>query len=405
VVSETVSASKSRPEIPAVSGRIEKRPDDWPSHKTQSIILRVICVLVLSGILVAGLWPFHAPRNQVRWLTGSNGLLFKRYGSIVSTGAFTSSASEDNPCSIEISLAPSRLDASGTILAFYRSENKEVPFALRQSLGDLVILWAGQEPAQNSRKSKIYINDLFNHRQPVLVTIVSSESGTSVYADGVLVRKFYSFRFSGNDLTGRLIAGNSPTTTDNWSGQIRKIAIYNRQLSPSEISEHSANLANGSQPTLAENSGAVALYLFDEHGGNVVHNRMDSATDLLIPERFFILHPQFLENPRSEFRPDWNYWKNVGINIGGFIPLGFFLCAYLSLSNRMKRAIGITIILGFAVSLTIEVLQAFLPTRDSGMTDLFTNTLGTALGAVAFAWIVKRTWLARAGVSIFAEPT
>ena len=233
--------------------------------------------------------------------------------------------------------------------------------------------------------------------------IVSSESGTLVYADGSLVRKVSNFRFSSEDLTGRLLAGNSPTTTDNWSGQVRKIAIYRRQLSAAEISEHSASLTKGVRSGPTESAGAVASYLFDEGSGSVAHNRLDSATDLLIPERFFILHPQFLENPRSEFRPDWNYWKNVGINIGGFIPLGFFFCAYLSTLRRMKQAVAITIILGFVVSLAIEILQAFLPTRDSGMTDLVTNTFGTALGGMACVWIVKRP-LARTGISIFGDP-
>ncbi len=33
----------------------------------------------------------------------------------------------------------------------------------------------------------------------------------------------------------------------------------------------------------------IALYLFNEGTGNVVHNQIDSATDLTIPERFFVL--------------------------------------------------------------------------------------------------------------------
>jgi hypothetical protein len=403
VASETISVSDLRPQIPVASIGTEKRLGNSPSRNIQIVLLRAICALVLFGILVAGLWPFHAPRNQVRWLNGGNGLLFKRHGSIVSAGAFTANPSQDNAaCSLEIWLEPNRIDSSGTILAFYRSESRVVPFALRQSLGDLVILHTGQDQPHNSRKPKIYINDLFSHRQLVLVTIVSGESGTSVYADGSLVRKSSNFRFSSEDLTGRLIAGNSPTTTDNWSGQLRKIAIYKRQLSAAEVSEHYASLAKA-QRGFTESAGTVALYLFDEGGGSIVHNQVDSATDLLIPERFFILHPQFLENPRSEFRPDWNYWKNVGINIGGFIPLGFFFCAYLSTLRRMKQAVAITIVLGFGVSLTIEILQAFLPTRDSGMTDLLTNTLGTPLGAIACVWIVKRPWLTQAGISIFAE--
>ena len=110
------------------------------------------------------------------------------------------------------------------------------------------------------------------------------------------------------------------------------------------------------------------------------------------------MHEQFLERPWDEFRQDWNYWKDIGINVAGFIPLGFFFFAYFSVQyERSKGAVLVTVVLGFTVSLTIEVLQAFLPTRDSGMTDLITNTFGTAVGVLAFRYGAVQSVLAGNG--------
>jgi VanZ like family/Concanavalin A-like lectin/glucanases superfamily len=359
----------------------------------QTKLLRAICACVLLGILVAGLWPFHAPRNEVSWFSEGNGLLFGKHGSIVSASPFKAHASQgDSSCSLEIWLEPSRIDSGGMILAFYWLESRVVPFALRQWRTGLVL-----EPESQGHfpeKAELYVGDVFSRLKPVLVTITSGEAGTATYVDGILVKRVPNFAISSRDLTGQLVVGNAPATTYNWSGQVKGLAVYDRELSAAEVSQGFVDWTKGSQLDSAKSEGVIARYLFDEGRGNVVHNQVDSATDLFIPERFFVLHEQFLELPWDEFHSGWHYWKNIGINIAGFIPLGFFFCAYLSSVGESKRAVMVTIAAGFVTSFAIEVLQAFLPTRDSGMTDLITNTLGTAVGVMAFRYKAVQAVLA-----------
>lgn len=368
------------------------------SGLTSQVLLRIVCVLVLCGVLVAGLWPFHAPKNEVSWLRSGNGLLFGDHGSIVSADAFRANESKgEAPCSLEIWLQPVQVSYSGTILAFYSPGSRVIPFALRQSSGGLALERTTGDQLHRAKKAKMYVGDVFGQQKPVLFTISSDESGTTIYADAALVTKSPEVKFSRRDLTGQVIIGNAPEATHNWSGQLKGFAIYDHELAADELVRHSTNWKN-KPAEITEYGGVVALYLFNEGKGSVVHNQVDSTTDLLIPERFFLLHEQFLKRPWDEFYPGRHYWENVGINIAGFTPLGFFFSAYFSASGKI-RATWLTIAVGFAVSITVEVLQAFLPTRDSGMTDVITNTLGTALGATLWTWAARHISL-RAGIPI-----
>ena len=51
-------------------------------------VLAVICIAVLCITLTLGLWPFHAPKNDVVWLNNQDGLHFGPYGSAISSGTF-----------------------------------------------------------------------------------------------------------------------------------------------------------------------------------------------------------------------------------------------------------------------------------------------------------------------------
>jgi hypothetical protein len=358
-------------------------------------VLGVTCLLVLCGILIAGLWPFRAPKNEVSWSSDGNGLLFGEYGSILSSGAFKANKPVGVPsCSLEIWLQPS-FDRSGTILAFYSPENPDVPFQVWQSHGNLGIRRSNLNLFHQSEKTRIYLADFFPDGRPVFITISSGPAGTAIYRDGVLVRKVPEFRVSSQDLAAQIVMGNAPGALHAWSGMLKGVAIYDRELASVEVLQHYANWTNNTQADLAKNDGILALYLFNEGKGSVVHNQIDSTTDLLIPKRFFVLREEFLEPPWSEFYPAWSYWSNLGVNIAGFVPFGFFFCGYLLWVRKIKRAVMVTVVLGFIVSLTIEVLQAFLPTRNSGMTDLITNTSGTALGSMLWTWVASHFWFAR----------
>jgi hypothetical protein len=362
-----------------------------PVGMTTKKVLLAICLLVLCGILMAGLWPFHAPRNEVIWLSGSNGLRFGKHGTMVSASPFKARASQDdNSCSLEIWLEPTRIDFGGTILAFYWPASRVAPLTARQYPGGLEL----ERDSQNhfAKKKEIYVGHVFKSLTPVFVTITSGEAGAAIYVDGTLVKSVPGFAFSPEDLTGQLTIG--------WPGQFKGLAIYDRELTAGEVSQHYAKWTENRQTELADSEGIVALYPSDEGSGNIIHSKVASAPDLVIPERFVVLNKWFLEPFWKEYRSGWSYWRDVGINIAGFIPLGFFFCSYFSLVRRIEHSALVTIAVGFLVSLAIEVLQTFLPTRDSGTTDLITNTFGTSLGVILCGWSMRHNWFTRAGISI-----
>lgn len=357
-----------------------------PTHSraTRAKLQDVICVCVLGGILVAGLWPFHAPRNQVIWLTGANGLRFGQHGTILSSGPFQVTDSQpDSPCSIELLLQPDSISGGGTFLAFDNSATAR-HFSLHRSESDLLLTSETSDPANKIRNARLYIGDIFRPGKETFITVTAGGASMAVYIDGKLAGTSSQFPLSSKDLTGQLVISDSPLTEDSWSGRLRGVAFFDGALTPSQVLRHYVTWTRLGRPDIGESERNLALYLFDERGGSVVHNQVRSGVKLYIPERYMILHQVFLERPWDEYHPGWGYWKNVVINIAGFIPLGFVFCAYFAGVRRIERAIVASVIVGAAVSLTIEVLQAYLPTRDSGMTDLITNTLGTGLGAMLY---------------------
>jgi len=180
------------------------------------------------------------------------------------------------------------------------------------------------------------------------------------------------------------VLGDSPGQPNSWSGELLGLAIYRGQLTAPQVFRNYAAWKQTGRPEIAEDERNIALYLFDESTGDVVRDKARSGVDLYIPAKYKVMDKIALEPFWTEFNMSWSFWDGVLKNIVGFIPFGFCFYAYLVAILPVKRATLVTIALGTAVSLTIEILQAFLPTRDSGTTDLITNTLGAWVGVASY---------------------
>jgi hypothetical protein len=70
-------------------------------------------------------------------------------------------------------------------------------------------------------------------------------------------------------------------------------------------------------------------------------------------------------------------------NVLVYVPLGLLVHRFLLTTVRGAVAAVFTIAAAFSLSLSMELLQVFLPTRTQSEFDLLTNTLGGAFGVIA----------------------
>jgi len=290
--------------------------------------------------------------------------------------------------SLELWVEPADTWRSGTLLAFYRSGNPH-QFSLRQFYEELVLSVAADEAEQIDRKPvELEFRRVFQKQKRVFLTITSGTLGVCIYLDGAIVASVPSFPLGAQEFSGRLVLGDSPGQSDAWSGQILGVALYQRKLTPTQVFHNYATWTQNGRPDPAPDEHIIALYLFDERTGNMVRNKVNSTLDLTIPNDYKVMDKMVMEPFWAEYQTSRDYWGSALKNVVGFLPFGFCFYAYLITREPLRRATALTVAIGAATSLMIEVLQAFLPTRASGTTDLITNTLGTFIGALTYRLMV-----------------
>ena len=79
------------------------------------------------------------------------------------------------------------------------------------------------------------------------------------------------------------------------------------------------------------------------------------------------------------------YWSafDLFVNLLGYLPLGFIWVPTLQLRHGKWRAVVLATLLGACLSLSLETLQNFLPSRVASTVDWSFNSCGALLGALA----------------------
>jgi VanZ family protein len=105
--------------------------------------------------------------------------------------------------------------------------------------------------------------------------------------------------------------------------------------------------------------------------GSVVFSPSDQATEIPGPIAWVF---DLADALQANFEPGYIALEFVA-NIGLFVPFGILVRLAFA-----RPPWWLVLLLGFATTLTIELVQSTLPTRFSTLSDVIANTLGTAVG-------------------------
>ncbi len=259
----------------------------------------------------------------------------------------------------------------------YSLGDREYNLNVEQLFDDLVVrIRTGKD--QKSRE--MHVAGLFggSNEERFQLAIVYNGEEASLYLDG---KKKASHRIgaitdSSWDASFPLVLGSRADGKLPWKGIFYHLAVFDRVVSLDELKE---------PPTLFANSSTVLRYSFDEFNGTTINDQgAVPPAAITMPGNFIPYKRTILQSPR-DYWPDAGrpYLRDIIANIIIYLPIGYLLSVWMARNNQQLGAMAIPLIAGFGISLTIELLQAFLPTRNSSSVDLAMNTLGTYLGMYA----------------------
>ena len=329
----------------------------------------------LLVITVLSLWPFNfLQTNQVTW-EADGGLKFTPPATAYTTTPPVKLAGLPE-WTILMDAKAFPVWAQSRILGYSLDEH-QYNLTLDQIVDDLVVrIRTG--PNQRSRDLRVEGFLKPNTPRRFHLAVVYDGTNLSIYLDGE--RKAHE-RMGRIDYSawGRefpLVFGSRTDGTFGWKGLFYRFAIIPQVLNPS---------AAGRTDDPSVQAQAVLSYEFNEQRDRtVIDHAAQNPVPLAWPERFIPYQRTILQSLR-DYWPQFRhpYWGDIVANIIAYLPLGYLVSLLLRNRTHAVLAAALPVLCAVMLSLTVEVLQAYLPTRNSSLMDVITNGIGGCLGVVA----------------------
>jgi len=352
---------------------------------------------MVAGYFVVGLWPFDFhPQNRVHWLGTHPGLHFEPYSiaydpaPLPATPGLGATGTPAN-FTVELWVATHR-EPANNVFNILTIHNPRLPldFVLGQWKQDFLLRATTWQPQPTDTIREVGVYDALPDQKARFITVCGDGTGTDFYMDGAVAGHFPQFVLNARALDGQLILGNNASGKTPWTGWLFGLALYDRALNPAEIARHRTLWTRGRARQLMTVPGLTALYLFDEGRGPQAKDHSINGHRVIIPAIFKPIHRDLLLLPWKDVSYNRPNYSDIAINVLGFLPFGFcfFLYRHARKPYRFVTNALLVVLAGVAVSLTIEVTQAWLPNRTSSLNDFITDTAGTLLG-VALALAIR----------------
>ncbi len=324
-------------------------------------------------------------QNQVQWFPSGNGLQFGRYAVAYTQGFFSDGG---DGVSIEFAIESMRNDMPGfQILLMIHDGDDGDQLIIGQWRSTLIVM-NGNDYSNKRRLPRIAIPLNQTTQGLQLVSIVSNSSKTMAYLDGDLKveKRGLVLKYPSSADQARLVVANNLKGSQSWIGKIAGLALYDHALDHGCIKRHHRAWSDGHDFSVFKPDAPKLLYAFDQKHSNRVNDLMGTDIDLMIPKWFNVLDKCLLSYPKLQSIQTSSFIKDIALNLIGFIPFGILFAATLTQMDRLgaKMIWFSAVLVSFGFSLTIEVVQAWLPSRDSSVLDLILNSLGGLIGALFY---------------------